>query len=211
MSKKINILATQAIFQAYGLAAINEELQARALQPSEDLAAGSLLIAMGVSSLDEFAVTLVNLSHGEVQVDQATSLMAQAYPENKIGNRHGPHYLSLARTGSAAGRYQARYGVPKATRKAGGKKLGLLDFGTVPDGLLREMLKSAEGTALGLAIGRELAGRSTMAAMVGSPQATVPESPTEEPVVEAEPAKVEETHRQRRQRERAEAAAAQGK
>lgn len=199
------IVTSQAIviFTTFGLQAINEELGSRNMKPvdtgdaSKDAEAGASLLAMGVRSLDEFAATVVNLSHGEIDGDRMTELMQQAFPNHSIGKRHGPHYTCHARNGNLGGDIVVRYTVPKAKRKSGGGKPSTTDLSNVELDRLKIMLSATEGTPFATLIAAEIQKRE-----VAAPPA--PETPS----TEAPQAPVEETHRQRRQRERREQAAA---
>lgn len=74
----------------------------------------TLLIARGVRSQGEFAALVINLTKGGIQAEELTDAMAAAFPGAKVGKRHGPHYLCLARTGKLAG---TDIQPPKATRQ----------------------------------------------------------------------------------------------
>lgn len=118
MTKSINMTATTNIFSTFGLDPMNAELEARGLteQTNENVAA--MLLATGCRSLDEFSATIVNLTDGNIDSDTLASHMTKAFPNHKIGDRHGSHYLSLARNGNLAGTVECRFKPAKATRKA---------------------------------------------------------------------------------------------
>ncbi len=117
-TKTINMSATTNIFATFGMDSMNAELKARGLteQTNEDVAA--MLLATGCRSLDEFSATIVNLTDGKIDSDTLASHMTKAFPNHKIGDRHGSHYLSLARNGNLSGTIECRFKPAKATRKA---------------------------------------------------------------------------------------------
>lgn len=160
--KRINTAAAATILAAYPLEAINEELAHRGLATAPDQQAGATLLAMGVRSLDEFAATAVNLSQGAIEAEALKGQMAKAFPEHKIGDRHGAHYLSLARTGSLQGAIECRYTPGKASRKAQAKAAAF-DLSGIEDKQLAAMAKSAKGTALEAVITAEVTRRAEAA------------------------------------------------
>ena len=76
----------------------------------------SLVRACGVKSQGEAAVLTVNLTNGAVNATQLTDVLRAAFPGARVGTRHGPHYLSLARTGKLDGVEVAR--IPHARKAA---------------------------------------------------------------------------------------------
>ncbi len=118
MSKTISIPSTTAIFAAYGLDALNTELKARSLETTKDAKVGAMILASGCRSLDEFSATIINLSTGTIDAETLREKMVKAFPQHKIGERHGPHYLSLARNGNLNGNVNCRFQPEKSTRKA---------------------------------------------------------------------------------------------
>jgi hypothetical protein len=93
-------------------AAVSAEAQALGLPKGTELP--MVLRASGVRSQGELSVLAINMTEGALTSDQLTELLGVAFPGAKIGERHGPHYLCLARTGKLAG---SRFAIPKATRK----------------------------------------------------------------------------------------------
>jgi hypothetical protein len=155
--KRINTAATVALLATFPVENINEELTARGATPTENAQAGATLLAMGCRTLDEVAATVVNLSKGEVTGEELTGYLKKAFPEHKIGERHGPHYLSLSRTGSLSGNIECRYTAPKAGRKVA--KAASFDLTSIEDKQLAAMAKSCKGTALEALVTAEVAKR----------------------------------------------------
>lgn len=122
MSKTINVANATAIFALAPVASISAELQARGLDPVDDAKMGAMLLATGCRSLDEFSATMVNLYEGNIESESLKDAMAEAFPNHTIGDRHGSHYLSLARNGNLQGNVECRYQPPKAKRKARARK-----------------------------------------------------------------------------------------
>lgn len=53
----------------------------------------------GVKTQGEVSALVVNLTHGTISGAQLTEVLKAAFPTDKVGDRHGPYYLSLCRTG----------------------------------------------------------------------------------------------------------------
>ena len=143
MSKIINTPAVIEVVSTFGLDPINTELEARGLAAQKDPTVGATILAMGVRSLDEFAATVVNLSLGTVESEDLRNHMAKAFPNHKIGDRHGSHYLSLARKGNLQGAVECRFQPAKATRKRRAK-------GTV--GIDMKSMNAVQREALAIAL-----------------------------------------------------------
>ena len=97
LAKAIAIIATGD--------SINARLVKAGLPAMEDCEAASLALvrASGIKSQGEATVLVVNLTGGACNADQITAALKLGFPSAKIGARHGPHYLSLARTGKLEG------------------------------------------------------------------------------------------------------------
>lgn len=121
MSKSIHTPAAIATFTTFGIDALNIELKARKLGTCEDPTMGATILAMGCRSLDEYSATIINLSGGTIDADGLKAGMQKAFPEHKIGDRHGNHYLSLARKGNLQGNVECHFQPAKSSRK---KKAG---------------------------------------------------------------------------------------
>lgn len=80
---------------------IAEFLKARELPvPEETEKAFDLALkASGVKTQGEFSALMVNLTKGEISGANLTEALKLAFPTDKVGDRHGPYYLSLCRTG----------------------------------------------------------------------------------------------------------------
>jgi hypothetical protein len=153
--KSTNVNEVSSIFASFGLENINEELTARNMPNVEVADNGANLLAIGVRSLDEFAATVINLAKGAIEPATMTGYMVKAFPGHKIGERHGPHYISLARTGSLSPKctVEVRYAPGKATRRATPKGY---DLSGVNDKQLAAILKAVKGTPLEDMVSKEL-------------------------------------------------------
>lgn len=80
---------------------ISEFLQARDLPvPAEPEKAFDLALkSSGVKTQGEFSALMVNLTKGTITGQQLTEALKLAFPADKVGDRHGPYYLSHCRTG----------------------------------------------------------------------------------------------------------------
>lgn len=161
MSKRINMGATTTILATFDLDNINEELSHRGMTKVDDPNTGAALLAAGIRSLDEFAATVVNLSKGDCDADTLKVFMTKAFPNHKIGDRHGSHYLSLARSGNIQGAIECRYAPAKATRRKSTAKA--VDLSNVDEKQLRAMLRAAKDTPMAAIIEAELSSREVKA------------------------------------------------
>lgn len=147
MSKTIVTAAAATYFETFGLDALNTELTARGLGEQEDSKVGSMLVATGVRTLDEFAATLINLSEGSVTSENLERAFHKAFPEHKIGDRHGAHYLSLARNGNLSGTVECRFKPEKAVRKKAASSKGIdLDVSSMDDDQREALAVALEGS-----------------------------------------------------------------
>ena len=65
--------------------------------------AGFLIKIYGLCRQADVAKLLINVTRGMIDSADLTSILAGTFPDAKIGERHGPHYLSLARSGKLDG------------------------------------------------------------------------------------------------------------
>ena len=146
--------------------AINARLEKKGLSKIEDhqQAALTLVKAEGIKSQGEATVLVVNLTQGKVDADQMTKILQQGFPGAKIGSRHGPHYLSLARTGKLEG----------------------VEVGTIPH---RARKQKAASTPAPAVVVPAIAQPTAEAPVEPEPKPTdgPTETTTTEPVVEANP------------------------
>lgn len=80
-----------------------------------------LVASRGIRSQGEFAALIINLTHGEggtLEPDALTRALVAAFPRANIGQRHGPHYMSLARHGNLKGLREGMSAIPFAKRRA---------------------------------------------------------------------------------------------
>jgi hypothetical protein len=173
MSKVMSVTAAAAVFGTYGLEAVNEELVARNLPRVEDASLGCFVLASGVRSMQEFTATVTNLSKATVTGKEMTPLLQRAFPQHNVGDRHGPHYLSLCRTGDS-GNVVVRYAPEKGGRKAAPAKPLTVDLSTVEAKKLAAIRKAVAGTPL------EAVVEASLAAKVEEPAAQ-PEAPEQQP------------------------------
>lgn len=97
-------------------------LQGAKIPTTDDLVADveTYVRATGVKSQGATSMIVINMTVGKIKADQLTALLAAGYPTSKVGERHGPHYLSLARTGHLPGVTKAASNIPhdsKASKK----------------------------------------------------------------------------------------------
>lgn len=94
-----------ALSKVTKLDVVNARLQKAGLPPMDnvDAAVLALVRASGIKSQGDAAVLAVNVTGGAVQAETLTEILKAGFPGAKIGARHGPHYLSLARTGKLEG------------------------------------------------------------------------------------------------------------
>lgn len=164
-TKSVNTAKATEIFASMGLARLNEELSSRGLKTYENAEDAATILAMGVRSLDEFTATMVNLTHGELVGKALTPMLAMAFPDHGISDRHGPHYLSLCRTGETSSKIKCRFEIDKARRpkKAGAEPTVVevekivekivevektYDLSTMNDNQIKRLLGAVKGTPL---------------------------------------------------------------
>ena len=95
MSANLNALLTQMVSTSN----VEEFLKARGLPiPTEPEKAFDLALR-GVKTQSDFAAMMINLTKGEINGQALTAALKAAFPSDKVGDRHGPYYLSHARTG----------------------------------------------------------------------------------------------------------------
>jgi hypothetical protein len=97
----INTTALVEIVTSFGEAAIKEELVSSGV-PAEGIPteAAVAIVTKGITNLGPFTRLVSDLSGGTLAAKDITALMERAFPDLKIGEKHGPHYLSLARKGN---------------------------------------------------------------------------------------------------------------
>lgn len=96
----VNTAATIATFAAIAtMDVLNEELVARGLPEQTDPSVAASLLAAGVRSQGDFASVAINLMKGDIEASDMKEMLTVAFPDAKIGDRHGGHYLCHARTG----------------------------------------------------------------------------------------------------------------
>lgn len=108
----INTTALIEIVSGFGMDALTAELDAQGI-PEMPEAAAVAVVTKGVNSLGSFTRLVSDLSGGTLTGKDITGLMLRVFPENKVGDKHGPHYLSLARKG----RYGDLRHVPPSRRR----------------------------------------------------------------------------------------------
>lgn len=93
----------QALADALGLSTtkelLAEQLASFGIKNSSDPFV--LVNCLGVKSQADAAALIINLGVHDPGV--ITMILQLAFPGSRVGARHGPHYLSLARTGKLAG------------------------------------------------------------------------------------------------------------
>jgi hypothetical protein len=67
------------------------------------------------ATMAALGITLTRNSGAVLKADELTAFLKAAFPEAQVGERHGPHYLCLARCGKLQG--IAKVAIPFADRK----------------------------------------------------------------------------------------------
>ncbi len=72
--------------------------------PSDPTESTATLITLSKPrSQPEFSALAINVTRGGITGSELTEALRQAFPNAKVGDRHGPHYLCKARTGKLPG------------------------------------------------------------------------------------------------------------
>ena len=79
----------------------NAHLKANNLPVMEDheKSLNLVITSSGARTQADVARLVINLTEGHVNSKDLTEILKVAFPKDKVGERHGPNYLSLARTG----------------------------------------------------------------------------------------------------------------
>jgi hypothetical protein len=108
-------LARMATDEAIDKALVDAKVELAGEQPAEERVAHLL---RGVTSQSAFAAVVLNLTieQGQALTDaELTRALAEAFPNASVGNRHGKHYMSLARKGRLPG-LERKLAIPYAKR-----------------------------------------------------------------------------------------------
>ena len=106
MERSVNISGlASGLAKVSNLETINGRLAKFGINQSSDLAdaAGALAVIANAKTQGEVAVLMVNLTNGTITPEQLTNVLKVAFPNCRVGARHGPHYLSKCRTGKLTG------------------------------------------------------------------------------------------------------------
>jgi len=99
---------------------INAYLAENGLTTTEDKAPEiAIRFSQATSSQAKMAAFLINVTKGDITTDQLGDALRLAFPNAKVGDRHGPHYASLSRTGKLKG---CNHSVAKAGRTSSNAK-----------------------------------------------------------------------------------------
>ena len=79
---------------------LNDELVIKGMPTQEDPVLAASLLVAGVRSQGEFSTLVINLTHGDITASALKEALIVAFPQAKISDRHGSHFLCHARTGS---------------------------------------------------------------------------------------------------------------
>lgn len=143
MANKIDVTeCARAMLDVAGELAISERLVAQGV-PAEGaaLARGELLVkAGGLRSEGEVAALAINLTGGRIAPKDLTRILAASFPTLRVGDRHGPHYISLARTGKLKGVDDAARAIKFAPRRARAPALVAPAAPVPSEGSVREAL-----------------------------------------------------------------------
>jgi len=110
----MNTTAAMGIFLNFGLKRMNLELAERNLPAQKGKEVAATLLVAGVRSQGEFSALVINLSEGNLEADVLKEHLVAAFPDAKISDRHGAHYLCHARTGNLKG---CRFRPPTANER----------------------------------------------------------------------------------------------
>lgn len=81
------------------------------LAEGADAVETALAVSGALKSQSACAAFLINVREGAITPAELTEALAKAFPNDKVGDRHGAHYASLSRTGKLKG---AEYAVAKS-------------------------------------------------------------------------------------------------
>lgn len=127
------------------LETLNTELTAVKARPSSTVLGASLALLARVGTMDDCTALVCNVTNGAVKGDALTAILAETFPSNRVSGRHGPHYLSHARTGKLNPK-----GIPLRAKPAGGRSgasgVGGLDLSGLPSEDIRAALAESDGT-----------------------------------------------------------------
>lgn len=110
----INIATVITQISTFSDEAIIEELVARGFGEQEP-AVGASILAAATKSQGEYSALMINLARGQMTNEVLTQNLTVAFPDAKIGERHGPYYMSHARTGKLDVRYTPTSGLRRKT------------------------------------------------------------------------------------------------
>lgn len=127
------------------LETLNAELKAVEARPSSTVLGASLALLAKVGTMDDCTALVVNTTGGTVKGDALTAILAETFPSNRVSGRHGPHYLSHARTGKLNPK-----SIPLRVKPVGGRSgpsgVGGLDLSGLPSEDIRAALAESDGT-----------------------------------------------------------------
>lgn len=123
--RALNIMAAATILAEMGdTKAIDADLRGRnivlARNTSRKDRAEALIKSEGVTTQGHFAALVINYTHGEgmeLDADDLTRALAEAFPGAGVGKRHGPHYLCHARKGRLKGLREGLAPIPFRRRQ----------------------------------------------------------------------------------------------
>lgn len=127
------------------LETLNTELTAVKARPSSTVLGASLALLARVGTMDDATALVCNVTDGRVKGDVLTAILTETFPGNRVSGRHGPHYLSHARTGKLNPK-----GIPLRVKPSGGRSgasgVGALDLSALPTEDIRAALAESDGT-----------------------------------------------------------------
>lgn len=121
--------AAVALMALSGIEVIDRELEEAGIvtsATSEEIDRVETYVKMqGITTQAHFAAVVINLTHGEgkkLDPDELTKAVADAFPNARVTDRHGPHYISHARKGRLKGLRENLPVIPHAQRKTSSGK-----------------------------------------------------------------------------------------
>lgn len=93
-------------FSVEALVANTKAVYPKVKPPADGDTVAMVVWAFGVAqprSQGDWAAFLINATGGNMGKEYLTHAISTAFPNAKVGARHGPHYLCIARTGKLRG------------------------------------------------------------------------------------------------------------
>ena len=142
MSKSINIaLVASCLAHFFTEAQLNKELAEQGYPEMPDRETAAKLVAAPISSLDDFATVVVNITKGEVTPSDLTDMFGMAFADSgyKISDKYGSAHLSRVRNGVSKSSIPCRYDIPTNRGKRKRITLNLPDMSDAQLNTIRQL------------------------------------------------------------------------